>query len=145
MQQRSNAAYDMSRFETVDEPLIQKVPTRIKAVKPLNIAKIIFYMLIIIALLCALIYGRVVQSEVDAKLTASTNALAELKAENSRLQIKMESLVSIDKIEEIAGNELGLNKVSNQQIEYVNISKDNKITVSGSQTILDKISNWFNK
>lgn len=142
----SNTAYDYSRFEEKEvqsKPQIQQVAKRKAAAKTVSVAKAGLYVLTAVIMLSMLIYGRAAQAELDSQYTSTLKAVNTLKDENALLQIKLESEMSLKNIEDIAKNELGLQKLNDQQIEYINFNTENKAEVLKKQSIWSSISTWF--
>lgn len=71
--------------------------------------------------------------------------LAEAQDENSLLQSRLDSKVNIGYIEEYAGDQLGMSKVSNSQINYLSVNTEDLIEVSPEEggNIFTAIADWF--
>ncbi|MBP0982567.1 MAG: hypothetical protein J6A19_02470 [Oscillospiraceae bacterium] len=71
--------------------------------------------------------------------------LAEAQDENSLLQSRLDSKANIGYIEEYATNELGMAKVTNSQIKYLDVNTESLIEVSpeGDGSIFSAIADWF--
>lgn len=59
------------------------------------------------------------------------------ESENVRLNAELSSKISTDKIEDYAENVLGMVKAENYQISYIDLSKGDRIVVSGNKTVND--------
>jgi cell division protein FtsB len=93
-----------------------------------------------ILLCCLTIFGMKLYSqakldEVNRNISRTQKALEESKAENVRLQMQLNSIVSIEKVEEYAVNTLGMVKIEAGQVEYIDLSEGNSVDVSGNRTV----------
>ena len=93
-----------------------------------------------ILLVCLTIFGLKLFSqakldEVNRNIARTQKTLEESKAENVRLQMQLNSIVSIEKVEEYAVNTLGMVKIEAGQVEYIDLSDGNAVDVSGSRAV----------
>lgn len=70
----------------------------------------------------SLIYFRVVLTELQSELKAAQSELSVSESEYTSLQMKYNKLLSPDKVEEYARDELGMVKKENYQIRYFDLS-----------------------
>ena len=128
---KSNAAYDLSAFETA-EPRVRVVKTEkaqkektngAKAIKRRMAAAFVF----IVALMCVSVYNHVMLSETQSKINAAQNQLTKLESSYDCLNIKLDDAVSLKEAEDYAVNELGMVKLDRSQIVYVNLRTENAI------------------
>ena len=56
-------------------------------------------------------------------------------SETVRLQMQLNSIVSIDKVKDYAENTLGMVKIESSQVEYIDLSGENKVILSGNKTL----------
>ena len=63
-------------------------------------------------------------------LRAAKTELESTRSETTRLNMQVESKMSLAHVEEYAQNTLGLVKVDNQQVEYVSLNQENKVYVA---------------
>ena len=70
-----------------------------------------------------------------------------VEKENSQLELAIESSLNLSNIEQQAKEQLGMQKLTNQQIVYVNLEKDDHIESAAEsvniekETFMDKIIN----
>lgn len=93
-----------------------------------------------ILLVCLTIFGMKLFSqakldEVNRNISRTQKTLEESKAENVRLQMQLNSIVSIEKVEEYAVNTLGMVKIEAGQVEYIDLSEGNAVDISGSRAV----------
>mgnify|MGYP003442029320 FL=1 len=73
--------------------------------------------------------------------------MAAVEKENSQLELAIESSLNLSNVEQQAKELLGMQKLTNQQIVYVNLEKDDHIEVAAEnvkieeETFFDKILN----
>ena len=91
---------------------------------------------IVLATVFMLIYNQVAITEVANKITGINKEFAALQSDQTRIEMQIENKMSIKKIEEYATEQLGLVKLENHQIKYVDITKEDKIEVASPK--LDK-------
>jgi cell division protein FtsB len=72
----------------------------------------------------AIIFCHVELTQLQIDLTQAQNQLSIVESENVALEMKYNSLMSVDKIEEYAQSELGMVKRENYQISYFDISAE---------------------
>lgn len=131
-------AYDLSGFvakteEQHDEELktrslhLIKSRRQEKTVAPL---KIIIGAVITIMIASVMIYSQAVLTEITAETNSYESKIQALMNEHTRLEGELEASTSIKAIEESAENRLGLSKIDSSQIEYVNLTDTDKVTVT---------------
>lgn len=82
-----------------------------------------------------LIYMQAKLDDVNRQIARSQQTLEETMSENVRLQMKLNSIISIDKVEDYAVNTLGMVKIESGQVEYIDLSGEDKIILSGNKTL----------
>ena len=141
MQQRSNLAYDLERFEN-RAPVITKVSAGKE--KVLSPVKVVVVALLLVALTSTVPYGRVVINELNMQYNAANAELNELKSEGVRMQSELESRLSLKTIEDIAVGEYGMVKPDSSQVGYIQLNSENKIETTEKQdSIFTKIADFI--
>lgn len=79
--------------------------------------------LAVLIILGSLIYNRVVLTNCQSELLEANRALETAQSENIRLNMKFNSMMSMDKVEEYAQSELGMVKRENYQVRYFDMSQ----------------------
>lgn len=85
---------------------------------------------VVLATVFMLIYNQVAITEAANKITGLNKELAALQSDQTRIEMQIENKMSIKKIEEYATEQLGLVKLENYQIKYVDITKEDKIEIA---------------
>lgn len=101
----------------------------------LQSAKIVTVSLVLLVLMSALLYGRMKADELDRQIQNTKSELSVAQSENVRLNMKLDSMISLKNVEEYAQTNLGMVKMENHQIEYIDLSGEDKATVSGSKAL----------
>lgn len=146
MNQKSNLAYDYERFEErpkQSKPQIQQIVKPRVSHKRVSLIKALAYLSVAVALISMLIYGRAVQAELEAEYSQTLKEISKVKDENTRLQIQLDSELSLKNIEEIAENELGLKKADEGTVEYFTFEIENKAEVLKKPSLWTSFEIWL--
>ena len=134
----AEAAYDLNNFAAKTESehdrelktrSLRLIKNRRKA-KTVAPVKLILGVLAVIAVASVMIYSQVVLTELTAEVNSYQKELTHLAPEDVRLGGELEASTSIKKLEEAAENKLGLSKIDSSQVEYVNLTDSDDITVA---------------
>lgn len=153
----SNLAYDLSLFD-VDEELErkkarkreEKAAIRITEKKAVSRNGSVFAALIAVS--CAaivafsILYSKVQLSDYTSMISETKTQLEQAERENLRLNAELDSMVTLDNVEQIASEELGLQKTENSQISFVSLNTEEMTEVAVEDTnIFISVRNWFNE
>lgn len=100
----------------------------------LQTAKILSVALLLITMLATLLYGRLKADELEREISNVNTKLEAAQSENVRLNMQIESVISLKNVEDYAQSQLGMVKMESNQIEYIDLSGDDKVTLSGDRT-----------
>lgn len=78
-------------------------------------------------------------TQLTAQVTSQTEKLDDLTAESVSLSSKQKYSMDMDQIETYASEQLGMVKMDNSQIEYVELTNPDSITVASSSMSLDAL------
>lgn len=92
--------------------------------------KVILASAMAIVISIVMIYSQVVLTELTSEVSFYENQLTELNTEYVRLQGELEATTSIKTLEEAAETKLGLAKIDSSQVECVNLTGDDAISVA---------------
>ena len=146
---RSNLAYDYRRLaerEAAKAPQIREVRKQESHEEKrtgLSVAKVSVMLLVVVAMLSALLYTRVVQVEVTREYNLAETTLAAMKSENSTLMKQLENKLSIANIEAIALDQMGMQKLENRQIQYITFETEDVVEVVQSPNLFEQIGSFF--
>ncbi|MBR4050152.1 MAG: hypothetical protein IKK09_06615 [Clostridia bacterium] len=141
-----NIAYDLDRFssaapkkeKTVQQPAVRptlvkpqrKTEQEIKAERRFNLGKIAKFM--VVAAVCftfiaSNINYRVQINELNGAIVSLDKELNEKKSENTRLNMALNSKISLENVQDYAENVLGMVKRERYQIIYFDLETGNEI------------------
>lgn len=149
MAKNYNLAFDYGKYNEENEQSVRSIRhkknARSAADRKKSVATVAGIILLL-ALLSAMIFGKVEISSLYAQRTELQTQLEEVQNENVSLESELAQKTNMTKVEEYAENELGLQKLDKSQIEYVEVDADNvaKIVQSDDSNIFVKIKRWFN-
>lgn len=149
---RSNLAYDLSQFDTEEQP--RRRPReknkpdiklhKVSVAKTGNWFKTIVFVLCATVLAFAVIGSKAAISEVSTRISEQNSLLAEAKSEQSRLQSKLDGMVTLDSVEDIAVNQLGLQKTTKNQIHYISVFDRTMVQVSDKEpNVFETLKDWI--
>lgn len=135
------------RSEEQKEP---KIPTRGIFVFRIDSNKRgVAFKIFIAGILALVLFSVVINSnaqlnEVYSDISTANSQLNVLRSENVRMQTELESKASISNIKEYAENRLGMQKLHQSQIQYVDIQTEDAVTIEAEdQNIFVKIKHKF--
>lgn len=86
------------------------------------------------ALFMTYIYAFYQCDSIDRKINSLNTEYNMVCGQNTELEMKLSNMVSLEQIEKIAVEELGLVKLNSADIEFVRLSLDNKVLVTQGKT-----------
>ena len=127
-------AYDLSIYEkrkrpeisVVDKPLSPRPKSQKRSVS--LAVKFILTVAVILTFAALSIYGNVRRTELSDQLNTIQASIAQVENENKKLEAKLDSQLSLKRIEEEA-TRLGLSKTEKYQIVYVSLSGGDKVEI----------------
>lgn len=95
----------------------------------------------ILAIACAIVvfmamvlYSRIQLDEINREISSVESAMKIAQSDRVRLNNALNSVVSIDKVEDYAYNTLGMVKVQNYQVVYVDLSGEDAVVMANGET-----------
>ncbi len=152
MANRGNLAYDLSVYEPKQKPAEQEQPAIKMQKNPIPMAKkesafkFAFRAFLILAVFCAVLYGKVETNSLFREISSLESELKSLQSENITLAAEYEARTSLKNVEDYAENVLGLKKLDKAQIEYVELTGDSVIekVEAENKNIFIRIRNFIN-
>lgn len=91
-----------------------------------------------VAGICLLFLGVVIYStleldEINRDIASIDKSMNIAKSEKVRLDMELDSIISLDKVEDYAANTLGMSKVQDYQVVYVDLSSSDRILMAGGK------------
>lgn len=154
---RTNLAYDLSLYEnTARKQQEDRKKDRERRAREIKMKKHsvsrsgskLRLIMCAAGIFCVLWAVNVQNTRVDdiaRKVDDQKQLLAEAQDQNALLQSRLDSKANIGYIEEYATNQLGMAKVTNSQINYLDVNTESLIEVSpeGDGSIFSAIADWF--
>lgn len=101
----------------------------------LQTAKVLAVSVLLLTMLSTLLYGRFKVDELDREIANINAEITAAQSENVRLNMKIDSVISLKNVEDYAQTKLGMVKMENHQIEYIDLSGEDKVVLSGTKTL----------
>lgn len=118
----------------------------------LQTAKIISIAFVLLSLLAALLYGRLKVDELDREIANLNTEITAAQSECVRLNMQIDSVISLKNVEEYAQTNLGMVKMESHQIEYIDLSGEDRVVLSGekmlsknSESFVSKVMEYISK
>ena len=145
---RSNVAYDLSQFDVEEKPRPKHRP-HIK-MHATSVAKSgnWFATIVTVAFAAVLAFlfvnSKAELSEVSTSIAEISSQLQDAKSENNRLQAKLDNMVTLSKVEEVAVSELGLQKTTKNQVRYIYVQDRSMVQVAQrEENVFASLKNWL--
>jgi len=81
------------------------------------------------------VYCYQLRDSLDRQITQAQEQYNMMDSQNTELKMQLSNMVSLDRIEKIAVEKLGLVKLNCADIEYVNTNDENRVLVSSGRTM----------
>ncbi len=170
-----SAAYDFSLFEERDGNAVRIAEPRRRAkenpaprenvvelpaeklrenqrakIKPLSLIFKASALLIIFASVLSIVYSQVQLTELTNEINISEKALAEEEAMEVQLTMQTAEKINTADVEEYARKQLGMSKINEGQVVYMNMASSDQGTVLREskepnffENIIDTVKSWF--
>ncbi len=135
----SNAVRKPVYRETPEVKTAPNITMKITPPKRGSAVKLFFAALVALSVLFLVIYGRVETNRMYRQISAQNELLEIAQSENVRMKSELEGRMTLKNVEEYAEKVLGLQKLDNSQIKYVETQTDDIVE------ILDENKNIFTK
>ena len=146
---KSNAAYDLSRFDVEEQAKKPKKAPRIK-IHTTSVSKSGNWLgtIVLISFVAVIAFffidSKATISELSTQISSKTTELQEAKSENVRLQARLDNMVTLNKVEETAVSELGLQKTTKNQIRYIYVQDRTMVQVAEKEeNVFVSLKNWL--
>ena len=105
-------------------------------------AKTVVYVSVFFVGIISILFNQIAITELTNEVSEKTNQLAQLENEYRMLSTELESSVALANIETIITRDLGMTKLNDDQITYVNLSEGDTMTLpEDSGSVLTKVWN----
>ncbi len=157
---RTNLAYDLSLYENTarrqqvereDRERDRERREREIKLKKHSVSrsgsklKLVMFAAVVFAALWAVNVQNTRVDDIARKVDDQKQLLAELQDENSLLQGRLDTKANIGYIEEYAASQLGMAKVTNSQINYLDVNTESliEVTPEGGGGFFGAVADWF--
>jgi cell division protein FtsL len=125
---------------TVERSQVERIHKR----SPLKAVSVILIAGIFLASLFSVLYMNAKITEVDLKISKVDSEITKLSSENTELQLKIDGMMSMKNVEKYAITELGMQKISRNQISYIKLNDSDKIEIEKKdKSLVKKISDFL--
>lgn len=145
---RKLSTREKSNLVRLNEEQIRQA--RRSGINPAKTVMSVFAVLVGFVLLASVINSEVQLTELTEQINSATTNLEQLQSVQIQLEMEATSNMDASEIEEYAKNTLGMEKVNNDQITYVNLARqDNGVVVDAGgdknifEKIFDTIGSWL--
>ena len=146
MQSSSAYSYDIAALQ----PKV-KQPPELKVVKNRQFAdnravlKAFGVFAVSLLVIAVMLYNNVILTELNDEIDYYQEQYEVLKSENRRMEVELEGKISLRNIEEKATQDLGMARMESYQVEYVDLSEGDKVTVASpaQEGIFSRLSDAF--
>ena len=99
----------------------------------------IFMISAVLAVLCvSILFSKISLILIENEAANVETKLSEARSENTRLVMQLNSIASIEKVDEYAVSVLGMHQLERYQIHYFENSDGDKVAVAGGKTVESK-------
>ncbi len=107
-----------------------------------RIIKVMFIAVTILMFMAVAIYSRVQLDEINREIKSVENKIELAESDSIRINNQLNSIISINNVEDYAMNELGMVKVQDYQVVYVDLSAEDYVAkANGKDTNLSSVIN----
>lgn len=151
----SNLAYDLSLFDVDEEAERKKAEkrrekTQMRLARKHSVGRNGNAFAVVAGVSCAAViafsflHSKLQISDYTSMINETKSQIEQAESENARLNASLDSMVTLDNVEKIASEELGLQKTQNSQITFVPLNTEEMTEVAEPDTnIFVSIQNWF--
>lgn len=147
----SSTAYDYSSYtqEEIEEEknarelLREKLELKKHIAKTVKLVQITMGVMFVASLCFVTVLLRAQQAQVHTEYQNIVNEINTLNKENNIYQMEIEQKFSLDNIDKIATDELGMSKVDVNNIEYYSFVEEDKAEVVDEINIFTFVKNWL--
>lgn len=149
MARNHNLAYDYSEFEEEEllyQPKIEHQKTLKRKSRAIPLITSLSLSMVVLALLCSMIYGRVELSRLTTEQSQLSTQLAQIERENASLKSELTAKTGQTTVEDYAENTLKLSKLDKTRVEYVEVPYESvsEVVEPEEKGFFEKLKDRFN-
>jgi cell division protein FtsL len=154
----SNLAYDLTLFDTDEEyeqrrrerekQRAEREKIKISQKKSIgrngSVVAVLAASVFCLAVAFSLLYSKLQISDYTTMISETKNEIEQMERDNIRLRSELDSMYTLDNVEQVASQDLGLQKTQSSQITYITMNTEEMTEVAEENTnIFVSIKNWF--
>lgn len=105
--------------------------------------KLTLLILMIFAVLLTISYRNSKINEKFSEIQSQKKELSNIQKENEQLKVAIENSETLNNVEKIAKEKLGMQKLTNRQTVYMNLPKEDYVESATEEVIIENERNWF--
>ncbi len=117
------------------------IKSKKRNVKVKDKPNIIFILGIVLTMLFIIIYRNAMINESFSKLQALKRETTALQKENEQLEVNIQNSINLNNIETAAKEQLGMQKLTSSQTEYISLDKQDYVEATAEAVVLDEDTN----
>ncbi|MBE6813164.1 MAG: hypothetical protein E7523_09845 [Ruminococcaceae bacterium] len=131
------------------EPNARQAVKQQASVSAKKVFAVLFCCVMMFGFIAMFINNSVKSTELMNSINEMEVNIANAQSENVRLSSAIDSMFSIAKVENYATNVLGMAKMENYQIQYVDLSSDDQVLYAGEDSafggdLVERVTEYFN-
>lgn len=108
-------------------------------------AKSVVYIAIGFVMLFTICYRNSLINENYNKKESLKTQLSQVEKENEQLKVAIESSLNLNSVAKTAEDQLGMQKLNNNQKVYVNLQKKDYVEPATEEVVINKNTTWYDK
>ncbi len=100
--------------------------------------KVMAVAITIMIFMAVAIYSRIQLDEINREISSIEKKIELAQSDSVKLNNELNAIVSIDNVEEYAVNVLGMEKIQDYQVEYVDLSSNDRVEVVDGEEVIEE-------
>lgn len=100
--------------------------------------KVMAVAITIMLFMAVAIYSRIQLDEINREISSVEKKIELAQSDSVKLNNELNAIVSIDNVEEYAVNVLGMEKIQDYQVEYVDLSSNDRVEVADGEEVIEE-------
>ncbi|MBR5245787.1 MAG: hypothetical protein IKV25_00260 [Clostridia bacterium] len=111
------------------------------AVETRKTFKVMCIAMVVVMFMALAIYSRVKLDEINREISSVEKKIELAQSDAVKLNNELNAIVSINNVEEYATNELGMTKIQDYQVYYIDMSSEDYVAVANGESVARSINN----
>lgn len=143
--ERETYKVPQAKKKTNTQNQTKKSTKKVQKVDHTIVFRYCMFSLAIFAILLAFIYSDSKVDEAFSKIQSLKTEMSKIQKENDQLEIGIQNSLNLNNIEQAAKEMLGMQKLTNKQIVYINLSKEDYVLPTTETVIIEDNTTVFTK